>query len=89
MLLLLAIALVIWLVIGFGFGLRARQKYHHEISSYPMHYRQNPRAVKFDAFVDASITLLGWMTLGLLAAVAFVAWRAWEMYLAETKRHRW
>ena len=41
---------------------------------------------KAEAMIDAAITLTGWMLLGLLAAVAFVAWRLVDMYLSETRR---
>ena len=85
--LLLGIALLIWLVIGLGFGLpRACERYREEIAKYPILYRESPGAVKAEAMIDEAITLTGWMLLGLLAAVAFVAWRLVDMYLSETRR---
>ena len=85
--LLLGVALLIWFGIGLGFGLpKARRTYLKEIAKYPTLYRERPGAVKREAMVDAGITLTGWMMLGLLAGVAFIAWRFLEMYFSEAKK---
>jgi hypothetical protein len=68
----------------FTLSLSARRKYYEEGSSYPNYYRENPRAAKFDAFVDASLTLLGWIGFGLLAAIAFLVWGFWRIALEES-----
>jgi len=80
------VILIVWFLVGALFGWpRARAKYYKTIRKYPTLIESESFSTKTEALIDAIIEFLKWMFLGLLSAIAYVAWLILALAIANEK----